>query len=163
MKLPRPLLIVVIVVLLLGVAGCGASIALSGRDRELTPEAKEIEVETGGLADLFRRLTPPSEPAVLQQPTAPCLVTATQRLQFIGGCVVSIPPTGDLRRRLVLRLATGAMSMQVTVTVDGEAHSSDAELITTGSDDPSLVLARNDSAVVTLNCFAGPCTVLVNP
>lgn len=158
--LPRPLLIVLIILILLSVVGCGVSL-LRGGEQGSSDEDKTAELRDGDLGDNFSRFAPPSEPLTLTSANTSCL-NSSGNLQFTGTCTVTIPATGDLRRRLLLRPAAGSMRMQVSGSTNGKPFGSGNETINAGSDDGSVVLARNDFATVTLGCTLG-CTVLVNP
>jgi len=163
-SLPRPLLIVLVLLIVLGVASCGASIALSRGDGVLSDAGKDTELRQGSLADQFSRFAPQSEPVVLEPGNAPCL-EPNGRLEFDAGCTFSIPRTNDLRRRLELEVAPGVIvRMQVFVTSGGQTRPSDPALVPSETEDASVVVARDDSAVVVLTCQAlTTCVVLVNP
>ena len=163
LNVPRWLLILVVILILLAFGGCTASfIAGDGKDR--SDEQLRSDLESSDLGRLFRRLAPPSEPVKLTQAMAPCL-TSTGQLEFDGVCVISIPPTGDLRRELRLTLASLTMDVVIVSSTGGERTDSGRQTIPLddGTRDLSVVVARDDSATVTLICgLFGPCRVLVN-
>jgi hypothetical protein len=158
--LPRPLIVVLVIIIVLSVVGCGVSLLRGGEQGSSDPERQD-ELRNGDVGNIFSRLAPPSEPLALTSANTSCL-NSSGNLQFTGTCTVTIPPTDDLRRQLLLRPTAGSMGMQVSGFTNGEPFNSNNETVNAGSDDGSLVLARNDFATVTLNCPIG-CTVLVNP
>ncbi|HYI21428.1 MAG TPA: hypothetical protein VEX62_02225 [Candidatus Limnocylindrales bacterium] len=160
-QLPRPLLIVLVVLVVLAALSCGAGFLNRG-DQQQPPEAREAELREGGPADFLRRFAPPSEPLPLNASmvSSGCFQSPSS-LQFSGSCTIVIPTAEPFRSRLLLR-PNANMSMKVSLTHDGESTESDTETIGAGSDDGSVVLARGDSAAITLTCTFG-CTVAVNP
>lgn len=162
--MPRWLLIVLILLVAMAFSGCLAS-ELRGPEENQSDNQRQTELESGGLAGIFRGLAPPSEPLKLTSSMAACL-TSPNRLEFAGGCVVNIPPTGDLRRELRLALLAPA-TMRVAVVSHVDDQDVDSKVQAIPMDDGtrvlSIVVAQDDSALITMTC--GPltsCTVAVN-
>ena len=162
MKLPRALLIVVVILIVLGAGGCVTSIFRGDESGD-----EESEIRSDPVADLFGRLAPPTDPVLLLPADADCL-TANGDLQFAGTCDVTIRPTDDLRRALTLELTgPSTMDMEVDLTVGDEDLPSNSQQVPLddGTREVSVVVMSGDSAQITLTCrgLAQTCNVLVNP
>lgn len=162
--MPRPLLIAVIVILLIGLVGCGVSL-LNAEEQGDGPDAKEDSARQSDFTDLFALLAPPSAPVRLSGEGVTfsgCAPNVNDDLIFGGPCIIGIPARDALRRRLDLMLGTGSMTMRVSGEASGEPYDSDPQLIGAGSTDGSVVLSRDDSATVRLDCVQVSCTVHAN-
>jgi hypothetical protein len=170
-NVPRPLLIVIVVLLVLAVGGCVVGLGRSGEG------AGKLELRNAldsDLIQLLQGLAPAPEPIELTLAEAPCLAGGGTALQFSGECTLTIPERAG-RSRLDLRVALGSTMSVVDVKVDGT---------TVGDpDDPSfpqpvpflddgqlqrevaIVLSRGEQAAVVLQCTSAPpsCVVAVNP
>jgi hypothetical protein len=160
-KLPRPLIIVLIVLLVLFVVSCAVSLARS--DEQGKGDDDKKAGLNGGFGDLFKRLTPPTAP--LQFPPATvspssCFVSSNQ-LQFGGSCFVTVPELQELRARLLLSHAGGILTVRVVGTVSGSAIDKTTTM-PADTDKVDLVFARGDSATVILSCTFPTCAVVVN-
>ncbi|MET0772492.1 MAG: hypothetical protein ABWZ82_05355 [Candidatus Limnocylindrales bacterium] len=157
MRLPRPLLIAVVVIIVLGVASCGVSI-VSLDDDPGDPRS--------GLTEFLDGLMPGTPPVELDTTTAPCLVGEELRIDTGATCQVTILPTGDLRRELVLRVTAGRVRFDVDQVVGGRSIDSGPEVVPTsdGQREVSVVVQREDSAGLALACLLPvDCVLAVNP
>jgi hypothetical protein len=163
MQLPKPLLILVVVLIVLAVIGTGAAF--------LGPDGDQDDAQ-GGLSDFLDGLIPDPDPIALNTTTAPCLNPATDNLEipFNTVCTVQVLPADTLRRELELQVTQGNIRFDVDQRVGGEDVESDPEDVPFVDDDGqlqrtvSVVVSRDDSARLRLGCRGpGDCLVLVNP
>jgi hypothetical protein len=161
-RLPRVLVIVVIVLVVLGVASCSVSF--------VSPFGDDDDPR-GGLTDFLEGLMPGAPPVELDVGTAPCLVGDQLLIDAGAACQVVVAPTGDLRRELTLRvLGNGVVRFAVAQVTGGDTIEADPTTIPFVDDgelrrEVSVVVQRDDSAVLALQCqLLGPdCVLAVNP
>ncbi len=164
MSLPRPLLIVLIILLVLFVVSCGIAIARSGEQGQ--GDADKKQGLNGGFGDLFKRLTPPTAPlrfppATISPSGSSCSFSGTL-LQVNGSCAISFVDLQELRARLLLTRGSGNLTVSVNGTVSGSSVNESTSM-PGDTDNVDLVFARGDSAIVTVSCGLGTCDVGVNP
>jgi hypothetical protein len=160
MQVPKPLLILIVVLLVLGVVGCSAGF-LRGGDRDRSPDQKKDDVR-GTFVAFLDVLIPDPEPVRLGPLDATCFSGDRSTLVFGGSCEVRITPTGDLRRQLQLRVAPGnRVNVEVFQPADGDAlDDQDVPFVDDGQsqDSVAVVVRRDESARIVLSCILG-CTV----
>ena len=161
MQIPKPLLIVIVVLLVLAVVGCSAGF-LRGGDRERSDDQKKDDVQ-GGLVAVLDALIPDPEPVRLGPGDADCFSGGgTSTLVFASTCEVRIARTGDLRRRLRLTVAPfNSVNVEVFQPADGDALDDlDVPFVDDGEtrDFVDVVVRRDESARIVLSCNFG-CTV----
>lgn len=156
MNLPKPLLIVIVIVLLIAVVSCGATVARSLNHEEggNTP-SNQAEVNDGVFAGLFKEFAPGSDP--VRFPPA----TANPANCSSFPCVITIPGSGDLRRELRLIHAFGNVTVHVIAQMNGRPVNQTVAM-PDDTDKVSVIVSRDDSATVFLAC-SGSCAVKVNP
>lgn len=166
--IPKPLLIVVIVLLVLTVASCAVGL-LGGRDRcdpatDGGCKAKQKnELSGDGISNFLKGLIPAPPPvaeATLNPlACAPLQSPSSTSMAAFSSCTITIVPTDDLRRRLRLRVTGGTTSIQVTQDVSGSTRT-DTQTVPDGSEDTiEVVLGRRAGATVTVTCGATQCDV----
>jgi len=158
--------IVLIIVVVLGVLSCGASLLRSDEQRPVsTSSIDPRDLRSGSLSDLLADFGPPSEPLQIDGSMTNCPMSSGN-LQPGTDCEITIDD-GDVtgsRRRLLLRMQSGAMTMEVSGTSRGEVFTSDEIELDVNDEDASLVLSEGDVAIIELSCQGlDPCVVLINP
>ena len=151
--LPKPLLVVIVIVLVIAVVSCGATVLRSN-----DPPGGNAELNEDAFAKFLRIFAPPSTPVRFPPATSNpdnCFASFT-------ACVVTIPPTDDLRRELRLTHAGGLMTVRVIGQVNGQDVDNSVN-VPGDTDEVSVVVTRGDGAAVFLNCTIGSCAVNVNP
>jgi hypothetical protein len=157
LTLPKPLIVVIIVVLVIALVSCGATLLRrdeSGGDSL----GNRAELDGGGFARLFKAFKPGSDPVRLPPATS----NPNGCFSSFASCVITIPPSEDLRRELRLAHASGIMSVRVVGQVNGAAVDNSVNM-PNDTDEVSVVVTRNDSATVVLSCLIASCAVNLNP
>ena len=166
MSLPKPLIIVLIVVLVLAVVGCGMT-ALGASQQGRDHDQREDDLRGSNFTKFFQILNPPSKEVGPGDFTTNCGTSDPGFLEVPASCSVNVGSTTDQRRRLVLRPVDSTVTMSVTIVFPSPQPSadSDGQQIGTSDDDRdkgSIVLNRDASATITLECLF-TCHVAVNP
>jgi hypothetical protein len=160
--LPKPLIVVLVVIVVLALVGCG--MAVLGRDDHNRPAASlKSDLEGSKFTDILKgfgpianKVGPPPKPIASGEFTTTCGTGTPGQLSVAISCAVSIGETQDTRRQMVLR-PDGTMSIQISSTANGHQADSDSQ---TTSGDATIDIAQGAVAVATLTCT---CTVFVNP
>jgi hypothetical protein len=155
MRLPRPLLLVVMVLVVLALAGsCAAFVAPAGGPGDIR----------SGITDFLEGLAPDPPPVVLDSSSAPCLSGDQLVIPANTACLVVVQPTDDLRRRLALRVTAGSVRFAVDQIANGKSTGTQDQTVNAGDDPVSLAVSRRDSATLGLTCLSvATCVLAVNP
>jgi hypothetical protein len=166
--IPKPLLVVVIVLLVLGIAGCGMGLLGGGRCKATDTTCKDnqnAELSSGGITSFLKGLIPEPPPvsAATLDPAAcaPLPPSSTTNLAFGSSCKVAIGPTDDLRRRFRLRVSPGTASITVTQDVSGNTQTQTQTVPGDGGDTIEVVVGRRSAATITIGCISGTCGLSV--
>lgn len=170
MKVPRLLLVAIVLLVVLAAGG-----AIAGLARPRTePGDERASVSDGLIEDLARLLDGgglvPDPPPVQLAPTDIDCPGPGATLSFTGTCAVRVRATDDERRRLRLRVE-GATRVRVRVDqrIDGTVHDDELEGVPFEDRgrivrDIEVTVRRGDSAVVTLQCLSlGTCALAIDP
>jgi hypothetical protein len=157
-QLPRPLLVLVVVLIVLAVAACGLS--LGKRDE---PAGDAAGARGDPLVKALKEFAPGSAPLQLTPSMATCLDSG--QLKPNPSCDINVQPENieGPRRRLQLKMSTGTMRMTVSGVSGQETIEPTSQTVTNATEDASLVLMEGDTAEIELQCLFGPCIVNVNP
>jgi len=167
--IPKPLLIVVIVLLVLGVASCAMGL-LGGRDRCNPSDGgcrvqQRTEISADGITGFLKGLIPDPPPvaAATLDPAAcaPLPPSSPTTLASLSSCTITIDPTDDLRRRFRLKVSTGTTTIQVTQDVAGSTQTQSLTVPGEGGDTIEVVVGRRAGATATVRCLVGPCQLSV--
>ncbi len=159
--IPRPLLIVVIVLLVLGVASCALGLA-GGRDRG---DSNQQKTELSGDAfTSFLKTIMPAPPSVASATLIPAacapIQSSSSTLVTAGNpCTVIIGPTDDLRRRLRLTVSSGVVTIDITQDVSGNQQTSAPTVPQNGEDTIEVVVGRRAGASMLIRCLVASCTL----
>jgi hypothetical protein len=170
--IPKPLLIVVIVLLVLTVVSCGMGL-LGGRDR-CSPDTdagcktkQKTELSGDGITNFLKGLIPGPPPVteagLNPAACAPLQPSSSTALSAFASCTITIVPTDDLRRRLRLRVDSGTTSIQVTQDVSGSTRTDTQAVPDGGEDTIDVVVGRRSGATVTVTCGPVQCGLSAPP
>jgi hypothetical protein len=168
--IPKPLLILAIVMLVLGVASCGMGLLGGGRceSGDTGCQSKQnSEMSSGGISRFLKGLAPAPAKVELGPADADCFLSGhTDELVFGGPCEVRVPATKDTSRRLRLTVASGTI-ISVEFITDRQGEHFDKTQTVPFSDDQGshsaieLTVGRDESPKLKLGCFSG-CTVTLD-
>jgi hypothetical protein len=153
MNVPRPLLVVVVVIVILGVVACGAGV-IRGRMDAAGPTPPPT-AQFGG----FGEARVPSRD--VRAIGGGCSRTdASADIAISGTCLLRIDPQ-SLRPRSLRLIATfgNVDSVVVTQTIRGETRTSDPDSFGVGDDPVKISVAGTSPVDVNLSC--GSCSVQI--
>jgi hypothetical protein len=172
MQVPKPLLILVVVLIILGVIAFGASLFAFPDDGNRDNDQDDVK---GNLTDFLGGVFPDPDPVLLRSPEASlappdCLVGQELRIDSGDTCVVEVLETDSLRRELELRVTQGLALFKVRQQ-GGETPEPTKEVPFNDDgrtiDSVSVVVSRRETATVTVQCvvqtFPVNCRLAVNP
>jgi hypothetical protein len=169
LTLPKPLIVVIVIILVIALVSCGASAfrSINGEPHGNNSDSR-ASLKDNPIAKFLKNFAPPTEPVGFPPATTDC-TQGSSTLTVSGSCSVTIPSSANKPRREMLLSPTNLpMSMKVAVTrpIDDfpftKTEASDDETIGVNSDDGSVIVQNDQSAVITLSC-SSTCTVAVNP
>src|SRR6476646_9609087 len=132
MNVPRPLLVVVVVIVILGVVSCGAGV-IRGRMDAAGP-APTPSAQFEGFGD---SAVPPRD---VSESGSGCSRSGAL-ISVSGSCVLAIDPQSLRPRSLRLRATSGTTDIVVTQIIRGETHASDPDSLSVGDDDAKISVA----------------------
>jgi hypothetical protein len=161
--LPRPLRILLIVVIVLGIVSCGIGFARGRIDSEPstspTPTFKPIDLGLrrvlGDAIDTEPFGSGDCSPALVDSAV---VISVTSGL-LGGGCQLSVQPDAFRPRELVLRVGGGAANVRVEQTVQGRSGSSEEKSVSAG-EAIEMTVAGSDELRIYVSCG---CTLTVEP
>jgi len=161
-SLPKPVIVVLIVVVVLAVVGCGMTVLGSSQQGRADPPVGELR--GSNFTKFFQIFGPPSKE--IEDFATTCATANPGVLKVPSSCTINIGSTTDERRQLLLRPLGSSITMTVTIVFPSPQPSanSDSEISTSPEDRDkgSIVLNRGASATIRLDC-AFECDVAVNP
>lgn len=149
LSIPRPLLIVVAIVLVLGVASCGLGLL---RGREADPEPTQLGLSLPRVGAEAITATGFGGGSCNRSGT-----TISVSGGLTGGCQLSIRPQPLRPRELVLQVSGGDATVVVEQRVQGREASSEPESVEAG-DPIELTVAGTDELRIRIRCT---CTLTV--
>jgi hypothetical protein len=169
-KVPRLLLVAIVLLVVLAAGGAIAGIARPSTK----PGEERAGVSDGLIADLAHLLDGggllPDSPPVQLAPTDIDCPGPGASLAFTATCGVRVRATDDQRRRLRLRVEPGtSVRVRVEQRIDGTVHDDQLDSVPFEDRgrtvrDIDVTVRRGDSALITLACLSlGTCRVAIDP
>ena len=131
MKVPRLLLVVLVVVLVFGVGSCG--VAVLRRDEAVTPD---------GIPDILGDLAPEPPPVDLADVTACAPLDASGRIAFSATCRVGVARASGSVRRLSLRNDGGSgvrLVLSEPASAERDLDPGESEVVDVPPDEPAEI------------------------
>lgn len=155
MKIPKPLLIVIVVIVILGVVSCGAGV-LRGVNQEPKPNASTAAGGFGGV------INGPLDPRDIVVAGGNCTVSGAQ-ITIPSVCDLRLEPVALLPRVLKLEIDASSTDDSVKVTVeqviDGETRSGDDTVSPNGTATPDIKVSVAGSSPISVTLECGSCVL----
>ena len=148
MNVPRPLLVLVMIIIVLGVLSCGAGAVRGLHEDTATPAPM-----TDGL---INGLVSPDEVEL----TGNCSIIAGPAINVVSTCALTMDPQALRPRKLHLVVASGTVLVTASQQIRGELRSSEPTTRSVGDDvedDVDVSVAGSSPVVVKLGCLVSPC------
>jgi hypothetical protein len=154
MQVPRPLLILIVVIVILGVVACTIGVARDNDEPASGPNAGDRQA----VEDFFGPRPVPAAEASLSPGCSRVTVAGQPHFQFNGSCTITVEPRGIFSRVLRMVVVSGTPLVSVTSNIRGDETTTDPE----GPDGNRIeVSIGGDSPVITnVSCF-GSCDLRV--
>lgn len=151
MKIPRPLLVVIVIIVILGVVSCGAGV-FRGVNEETEPDASSAASDAGfdGL------INGPVEP---QDISGPCLDNVHKLITVNTSCELNVEPVALLPRVLKLQVSSGTVFVSVRQEIRGKLQPGSPQTEDfSPSETLEISVSGSTPVIVTLTCF-GTCVL----
>ena len=159
-----------LVLILLSVAACVVGFSRGSADRcqdgESAADCKNRQgnmLSGDAITGLLKGLAPEPPPVLLQDIVADCgsgSFTPPQLLHVPSSCALTLSARSDPRRQL--QLAGSSFHVDVSQTSGGKTVNSGTDVPVDTQHSVTVVLNRDDSALIALSCFGG-CDIALNP
>jgi hypothetical protein len=149
MKIPRPLLILIVIIVILGVLSCGVGVFRGSRS-EATPAPGDAagQAHVGSLID---------GPVHIEDITGLCVDATNLRISFTTSCGLSVRPVALLPRVLKLRPTSGTVTVSVRQEIKGTLQPDSPETKDFPPfDDVKISVSGSTPVLVSLTCL-GTC------
>jgi hypothetical protein len=142
MNVPRPLLVVVVVIIILGVVSCGVGVIRGRMDAARPAPTPSVQFE--GFGDS-------AVPARDVRSAGDCGRNGAD-LTISGTCVLTVDPQSLRPRSLRLLPISGTATVVVTQSIRGETQTSDPDSLSTGESAAKISVAGTSPVNVILSC-----------
>jgi hypothetical protein len=153
---PRPLLILVIVIIVLGVVACGIGVARGRLDAAGPTDTPAVQFGSFGEARV-----PARDVRAISSGCSRASFDAVD-IDVSGSCVLRIDPQSLRPRSLFLRATSGSVTASITQKVRNETPTSDSDTLSSGIEGTKISIAGTSPVDVNLSCF-GSCSVQILP
>jgi hypothetical protein len=148
-NVPRPLLVLVVVIIVLGVLSCGAGVFRGIQEDTATPAP---------MTGLITAPVPPGDVSVSTPNGGTCSIAGSV-ITVGSNCRVTVDPQTFRPRKLYLGVATGTLTAVVRQEIRGRLQSSNSESPASGTF--SISVAGSSPVLVDLTCLSPSCGLTV--
>ena len=146
MNVPRPLLVVVVVIIILGVVSCGAGVIRGRIDAAGTSPTPSVQFEGFGDSAVSQR-------DVTTDTGGGCNRSGAL-ISVSGSCRLTVDPQSLRPRSLRLIATIGTADIVVTQSIRGETPSSDVHALHVGDDPVEISIAGTSPVDITVSCVS---------
>lgn len=156
MNIPKPLLVVVVIIIVLGVLSCGVGAIRGIQDANPTPAPFPTPTPFVLPDGVITAPVPEGDVSASASPSTNCSIAGVL-ITVASGCRLTVDPVAFLPRKLFLKVTSGSVTIVVSQFIRDHLRSSDADTKLFGVFEISV----SGSSPVFVDIGCGSCTLEV--